>query len=371
MLVTVHAVVITWDAGHLLLHTVCLSWAGFIAAILKTDNGCFYTNTHTPSILYSHSKKGLFILGQQWSERQSECREITHGESRAHSLTCKSPQCRTGNVWGYLLKVDKRLSSPFKQELPRKSLQPGRQHTCRRAEAEAVTVYYGEKLWLLAGTYTGHTCCSPPHRAHTRHNLDPRFPLRKTTVWRNDSRRCTGVRQWLSLLTPQHNRYKNFINNVITLFTFSTLQLHTHSICHVVGGVTLEAVSLAGAEAAVVRAQLTAPLPGVVEALGTGVHTATVMEVALHSKLIWGTSGRSGVEKREPNLWVNLTHNYVWFPTASSFLDLVPCWLSGFIHYVLSLKIESFTSCFWYWTMHKALNSPGCTHRLNNVYFSF
>lgn len=39
--------------------------------------------------------------------------EITHGDSEAHSLTCKSPQCRTGNAWGYLSRADKTTQLHF------------------------------------------------------------------------------------------------------------------------------------------------------------------------------------------------------------------------------------------------------------------
>lgn len=52
MFITAHTVVITWNAGHLLLHAVRLSRAVFVAALLKADNksGCLYmatTRTHT------------------------------------------------------------------------------------------------------------------------------------------------------------------------------------------------------------------------------------------------------------------------------------------------------------------------------------
>lgn len=69
-----------------------------------------------------------------------------------------------------------------------------------------------------------------------------------------------------------------------TLFTFSALQLGTRSIRDVVGGATPEAASGAHAEPAVVRASLTAPLLGVVEGLGTGVHTLAFEQVTLQSK---------------------------------------------------------------------------------------
>lgn len=80
---------------------------------------------------------------------------------------------------------------------------------------------------------------------------------------------------------------RNFLKTTVTLFTFSTLQLHTGSIRDVVGGVTLEAVAGAGAEPTVVRARLAAPLLGVVEGLGAGVQTPTFKQVTLHSKLVW------------------------------------------------------------------------------------
>lgn len=83
----------------------------------------------------------------------------------------------------------------------------------------------------------------------------------------------------------------------MTSFTFPTLQLHTHSIRDVVRGVTLEAVRGARAEAAVVRAALTAPLLGVVEGLGTGVQTLAFMQVTLRSKLIWRKDSTSCCEE--------------------------------------------------------------------------
>lgn len=77
------------------------------------------------------------------------------------------------------------------------------------------------------------------------------------------------------------------LNDAVSLFTFSTLQLGTHAVGHVVGRVTLEAVSRARAEPAVVRAALAAPLFGVVEGLGAGVQTLAFVQVTLQSKLIW------------------------------------------------------------------------------------
>lgn len=74
----------------------------------------------------------------------------------------------------------------------------------------------------------------------------------------------------------------------LTLFTFSALQPHTRAFGDVVGGVTLEAVGGASAEAAVIGAGLAAPLLGVVEGLGTGGHTLTLIQVAFHPKLICG-----------------------------------------------------------------------------------
>lgn len=74
----------------------------------------------------------------------------------------------------------------------------------------------------------------------------------------------------------------------LTLLTFSALQPHTRAFGDVVGGVTLEAVGGTSAEAAVIGAGLAAPLLGVVEGLGTGGHTLTLKQVALHPKLICG-----------------------------------------------------------------------------------
>lgn len=84
-----------------------------------------------------------------------------------------------------------------------------------------------------------------------------------------------------------YNIYKQFPESTVTLFTLSTLQLGAQPIRDVVGGVALQAVSGARAEPAVVRAALTGPLLGVVEGLGTGVHTLAFMQVTLHSKLVW------------------------------------------------------------------------------------
>lgn len=80
-------------------------------------------------------------------------------------------------------------------------------------------------------------------------------------------------------------------------FTFSTLQLHTRSVRDVVRGVTLEAMRGVCAEAAVVRAALTAPLLGVVEGLRTGVQTLAFVQVTLHSKLIWRKGSTSCCEE--------------------------------------------------------------------------
>lgn len=81
-----------------------------------------------------------------------------------------------------------------------------------------------------------------------------------------------------------------------TLPTFATLEPHTRALGDVVGGVALEAVGGARAEAAVVGAALAAPLLGVVEGLGTGGHTLTLIQVTLHPKLVCG--GGRGVNSR-------------------------------------------------------------------------
>lgn len=84
------------------------------------------------------------------------------------------------------------------------------------------------------------------------------------------------------------NTYKeNDLGNTVTLFTFSTLQLHTCTIRAVVGGVTPVAAVGAGAEPAVLWARLTSPVLAVVESLRTHVQTLTFIKVTLHSKLIW------------------------------------------------------------------------------------
>lgn len=95
----------------------------------------------------------------------------------------------------------------------------------------------------------------------------------------------------------------------MTLFTFATLQLHTRSTGDVVGGVTLEAVGGVGAEPAVVRARLTAPLVGVVEGLGTGVQALAFVQVTLQAKLIWREN--DGVKECDVKL---PGHDYIGFP---------------------------------------------------------
>ncbi len=139
MFITAHTVFITWDAAHLLFHAVRLCWAVFVAAILKTDNKSSslylqltlslsetHTHTHTHTHIYcslTAKKKVSFYSGMavNWKAERVQRVEITHGDSEAHSLTCKSLQCRTGNAWGYLLEADKKLNSPFKQKLPGKN----------------------------------------------------------------------------------------------------------------------------------------------------------------------------------------------------------------------------------------------------------
>lgn len=98
----------------------------------------------------------------------------------------------------------------------------------------------------------------------------------------------------------------------MTLFTFSTLQLRTHSIRDVVGGVTLEAAGRTCAEPAVVRAGLTAPLLGVVKGLRTGVQTLAFIQVTLNCKLIWRTKRNYNV-----NLFAqHQTANRQYYPQA-------------------------------------------------------
>lgn len=92
-----------------------------------------------------------------------------------------------------------------------------------------------------------------------------------------------------------YNIYNQFPEKMLTLFTFSTLQFGTQPIRDVIGGVALEAVSGACAEPAVVRAALTGPLLGVVEGLGTGVHTLAFIQVTLHSKLVWRWKKQQGM----------------------------------------------------------------------------
>lgn len=76
-------------------------------------------------------------------------------------------------------------------------------------------------------------------------------------------------------------------NNTVTLFTFSTLQLRTHSVGEVRRGVAPEAASGARAEPAAGRAGLAAPSLGVVEGLRAGVHAQAFVQVAPHAELIW------------------------------------------------------------------------------------
>lgn len=124
MFITAHTVVITWNAGHVLFHAVRLSRAVFVAAILKTDNksGSLYLRfslTHT-NPLYPHSKKrALFILAEQWTERQSECRETrSHMATVRHTaLLVKALSAGQAMPGVICRKQTKKLSSPFKQEL--------------------------------------------------------------------------------------------------------------------------------------------------------------------------------------------------------------------------------------------------------------
>ena len=68
------------------------------------------------------AKKGLFTLVQQRTERQSEGREArSHMATARHSLTCKSPQCRTDNAWGYLLRAEKKTQMSFETGTTRKN----------------------------------------------------------------------------------------------------------------------------------------------------------------------------------------------------------------------------------------------------------
>lgn len=115
-----------------------------------------------------------------------------------------------------------------------------------------------------------------------------------------ESKVCTGVRRYfsrtsltLSHCVTQQTEENQLINNTVTLFTFFTLQLRTHSIRDVVRGVTLEAVSGACAEPTVVRAAFAAPVLGVVEGLRTGVQTLAFIQVTLYSKLIWRKNRKS------------------------------------------------------------------------------
>lgn len=84
---------------------------------------------------------------------------------------------------------------------------------------------------------------------------------------------------------------------MIQIFTFSTLELRTGAVRDVVGGVALEAVGGARAEAAVSGAALAASLRRVVEGLGTGGHTLAFIQVTLHPKLIYRKKkSKSGCE---------------------------------------------------------------------------
>lgn len=140
MFITAHTIVITRNAGHLLLHAVRLSRASFVAAFLKADNKSsslylrFSPQQHTQTHCTLTAKKGP--LSFQSSSELKRKVEITHGDSEAHSLTCKSRQCRTGNAWGYLLKTDKTTQLHFIEELPGKTPEHGGQHAAgRRARA--------------------------------------------------------------------------------------------------------------------------------------------------------------------------------------------------------------------------------------------
>ena len=93
MYIAAHTVVIARNAGHVLFHAVCLRWAVFVAAILKTDNksSSLYTcrspsHKHTHTVLSQQKKGPFFILAWQWTERQSGCREArSHMETVRHT----------------------------------------------------------------------------------------------------------------------------------------------------------------------------------------------------------------------------------------------------------------------------------------------
>lgn len=184
MYIAAHTVVIARNAGHLLFHAVRLSRAVLIAAILKTDNksSSLYTcsfppHKHTHTVHSQQQKKrSLFYssMAVNWKAERVQRGEITHGDSEAHSLTCKSPQCRTGNAWGYLLKADKKNSALlFNCNYQEKLLNM----VGNTLGGELALLWASVHLGLWAVTYTGRTSCSPPRRPCSRRNLDPPPPL--------------------------------------------------------------------------------------------------------------------------------------------------------------------------------------------------
>ncbi len=138
MFITAHTVIITWNADHLLFHTVRFSRAVSVAAILKTDNksSSFYlqfslslplhTHTHTRTQIHCTltQKKGPFLFlhsselkGRATAELRSHMATVRHTALLVKALS--AGQAMPGVIcW----KQTKKLSSPFKQELPGKLL---------------------------------------------------------------------------------------------------------------------------------------------------------------------------------------------------------------------------------------------------------
>lgn len=111
-------------------------------------------------------------------KHSSEVKSTAQGELRSHtvtakhhSLTCKSPQCRTGNAWGYLSKADKTTQLHlffFILSLSKNCWGETLQYGCWMTRWAERSLHSG-----AAATYTGRTSCSPPRRPCSRRSRGP------------------------------------------------------------------------------------------------------------------------------------------------------------------------------------------------------
>lgn len=116
VLITAHAVAITWDAGHVFVHAVRLSRAVPVAAVLKTNSrSCVYACGLPNTQLHSHSKTGLFSLCR-------EARSRITATVRHTALLVEALNAGEAMLGVICWKQTKKTPSPFKQELPGKTL---------------------------------------------------------------------------------------------------------------------------------------------------------------------------------------------------------------------------------------------------------